>query len=255
MMSSSDRTQQAGALVIESDCRRTFELIDRLRRLTDPDAVIAEWQRGLQDFGAETLIMSGLPRRNQQLEDVVLGKRLPAGWWEVYCGEQYFRIDPVLQLVKCVSQPFRRSEVVYDPVRQPRVAELMRRRADFGIGDGFVVPIHRAMGQPAFASITGHDIEYTVSSKAALHLLAVYVHDRMRALASDHQAERPQLTPRERDVMAWVARGKSAREVGEILGIAKRTVDEHVGTVARKLGASNRTEAVAMALLERLIEP
>jgi DNA-binding CsgD family transcriptional regulator len=62
------------------------------------------------------------------------------------------------------------------------------------------------------------------------------------------------LTPRELEVMTWVARGKSAWETGEILGISKRTVDEHTKTAARKLGANNRTQTVALALLRRIIE-
>jgi DNA-binding CsgD family transcriptional regulator len=62
------------------------------------------------------------------------------------------------------------------------------------------------------------------------------------------------LTPREREVLAWVSRGKSAWEIGTILRITKRTVDEHVQTVVRKLGAANRTQAVAIAIRDRLIE-
>ena len=62
------------------------------------------------------------------------------------------------------------------------------------------------------------------------------------------------LTPREIEVLAWVAQGKSAWEVGEILHIAKRTVDEHVRAAIRKLGAVNRTHAVAIALRDRIID-
>jgi DNA-binding CsgD family transcriptional regulator len=62
------------------------------------------------------------------------------------------------------------------------------------------------------------------------------------------------LTPREREVLAWVAQGKSAWEIGEILDIAKRTVDEHVQTAVRKLGAANRTQAIALALQRRIID-
>jgi LuxR family quorum sensing-dependent transcriptional regulator len=61
------------------------------------------------------------------------------------------------------------------------------------------------------------------------------------------------LTAREVEVLTWVARGKSAWEVGEILHIAKRTVDEHVQTAVRKLGAVNRTHAVALAMRDRII--
>jgi DNA-binding CsgD family transcriptional regulator len=61
------------------------------------------------------------------------------------------------------------------------------------------------------------------------------------------------LTPREREVLWWAAQGKSAWEIGEILHIAKRTVDEHTQKATSKLGAVNRTQAVAIALRERLI--
>jgi DNA-binding CsgD family transcriptional regulator len=61
------------------------------------------------------------------------------------------------------------------------------------------------------------------------------------------------LTVREREVLTWISLGKSAWEIGEILGIAKRTVDEHAQTAARKLGAANRTQAVAIAVRDGLI--
>jgi LuxR family quorum sensing-dependent transcriptional regulator len=61
------------------------------------------------------------------------------------------------------------------------------------------------------------------------------------------------LTSREIEALTWVAHGKSALEIGKILGIAKRTVDEHVQNAARKLHASNRTQAVAIALRKHLI--
>jgi DNA-binding CsgD family transcriptional regulator len=61
------------------------------------------------------------------------------------------------------------------------------------------------------------------------------------------------LTPREREVLGWVAQGKSTSAISKILGIASRTVDEHVKSAGRKLDAENRTHAVAIALREGLI--
>jgi DNA-binding CsgD family transcriptional regulator len=63
------------------------------------------------------------------------------------------------------------------------------------------------------------------------------------------------LTPRELEVLTWAARGKRAWEIGVILGIGKRTVDEHIQTATRKLGAATRTEAVAIAVRERILTP
>jgi DNA-binding CsgD family transcriptional regulator len=63
------------------------------------------------------------------------------------------------------------------------------------------------------------------------------------------------LTGREREVLGWVVQGKSAWEIGEILRIKKRTVDEHVQRATRKLGATNRTQAAAIAIRDRIVDP
>ncbi len=68
-------------------------------------------------------------------------------------------------------------------------------------------------------------------------------------------AARPySLTSREIEVLAWVARGKSASAIGEILHITKRTVDAHVSSIVSKIGAANRTQAVAIAIRDSLIK-
>jgi LuxR family quorum sensing-dependent transcriptional regulator len=84
--------------------------------------------------------------------------------------------------------------------------------------------------------------------------MALYAFDRVRCLHQKHPEEKPSVTLREREVLKWVAAGKSAWEIGEILNISKRTVDEHTQTASRKLGAVNRTQAVAIAIRERLIQ-
>ncbi len=68
------------------------------------------------------------------------------------------------------------------------------------------------------------------------------------------QVIKGKLTAREIEVLRWVANGKSAWEIGEILHITKRTVDEHVQTSVRKLGAVNRTHAVALAIGDGIIK-
>jgi DNA-binding CsgD family transcriptional regulator len=64
----------------------------------------------------------------------------------------------------------------------------------------------------------------------------------------------PKLTPRETEVLTWAAKGKTASEIAQILHIATRTVDEHVQNATRKLGAANKTQAVAFALQNRLVK-
>ncbi|QVI24707.1 hypothetical protein KHQ06_07310 [Nocardia tengchongensis] len=57
-----------------------------------------------------------------------------------------------------------------------------------------------------------------------------------------HQAGKPLLTRREREVAALVARGRTNRQIARALGISERTAEVHVHNIAGKLGASGRAE-------------
>jgi DNA-binding NarL/FixJ family response regulator len=56
------------------------------------------------------------------------------------------------------------------------------------------------------------------------------------------------LTPREAEVLRLLAEGLSARQIGRKLELSERTVNTHVANLYRKLGVSNRVEAVREAL-------
>jgi DNA-binding CsgD family transcriptional regulator len=50
-----------------------------------------------------------------------------------------------------------------------------------------------------------------------------------------------------REVLLWIARGKSNRDVAEILTLSPRTVNKHLKQIFNKLGVENRTSAAALA--------
>lgn len=56
------------------------------------------------------------------------------------------------------------------------------------------------------------------------------------------------LTSRESEVLLWISRGKSNREIGEILAISPRTVNKHLEQIFVKLGVENRASAAARAV-------
>jgi DNA-binding response OmpR family regulator len=56
------------------------------------------------------------------------------------------------------------------------------------------------------------------------------------------------LTQREAEVLLWIARGKSNRDVAEILTLSPRTVNKHLEQIYSKLGVENRTSAAALAM-------
>jgi DNA-binding response OmpR family regulator/DNA-binding CsgD family transcriptional regulator len=65
----------------------------------------------------------------------------------------------------------------------------------------------------------------------------------------EHQLkQRLALTLREAEVLLWIARGKSNRDIGEILGLSPRTVNKHLEHIYDKLGVENRSSAAAVAV-------
>lgn len=59
---------------------------------------------------------------------------------------------------------------------------------------------------------------------------------------------------REKEVLAWLKKGKSSWDIAVILGISERTVNYHVKNIMQKLNAVSRTHAVAVAMEQGLIE-
>jgi DNA-binding CsgD family transcriptional regulator len=75
-------------------------------------------------------------------------------------------------------------------------------------------------------------------------LAALYRH----ALARARSFGELPVTQRERQVLEWLAAGKTDREIGEILGMSPRTVQKHLQHIYEKLGVETRTAAVMRAL-------
>ncbi|GAA4884498.1 response regulator [Actinomycetospora straminea] len=85
--------------------------------------------------------------------------------------------------------------------------------------------------------------EMIVAPAAAAHVVA-------RLAAPPPAAPFPELTPRERDVLDAMARGRRNHAIAEELGLAAKTVGNHVSAILAKLGVETRAEAVAGAIGE-----
>ena len=68
---------------------------------------------------------------------------------------------------------------------------------------------------------------------------------KIKGLAGFPEAEHPELTAREHEVLSWVARGKTNAEIAQVLWLTPNTVRKHLENVYAKLGVGTRTAAVA----------
>jgi len=101
----------------------------------------------------------------------------------------------------------------------------------------------------AMASFPGHEalrLQYMGKLGANEFLLR---------LAKDTGADTPAefsselgLTTREGEVLSWLSKGKTNRDIAQILGLSPRTVDKHLEQIYSKLGVENRTAAAAIAV-------
>jgi DNA-binding NarL/FixJ family response regulator len=63
----------------------------------------------------------------------------------------------------------------------------------------------------------------------------------------------PEITPREREILALIAKGRANKEIGAALGIAEDTVKRHVSSILDKLRVNDRAQATAEAIRRGII--
>jgi DNA-binding CsgD family transcriptional regulator len=90
---------------------------------------------------------------------------------------------------------------------------------------------------------------------ACLQLFAAYSQDvALRILLPTFpEALTPPLSPRELECLRWTSEGKTAWEVGRIIGISEQTAVRHLNNATHKLGCVNKHQAMAKALRRGLI--
>ena len=208
-----------------------------------------------RSFDIDQFIISGIPTPHERLEQAVVIRHWPAGWFELYLREDFVRIDPVVAMCKSTTMPFEWSEAVAAASRVAERHGVMDLARDFGLIRGMSLPIHGVNGYEACVSLSGRAPDLSASSKPALHLIAMYAFEQARKLTpQSRQPERENpLTVREREVLTWVAVGKSHTDIAEIMRITERTVTAHSVNATNKLGAANRTQAVVRAMMEKYI--
>jgi LuxR family quorum sensing-dependent transcriptional regulator len=233
--------------------RRALTLIDDLNRADSVDSGIAALENTLAAFGLEYFTLQDFPNP-KKYEDFVFCHNVPSEWMKLYVSEKYNLIDPAFRACRHATEPFVWGDARYDPEQEPLTAKFVDRVADFGLATGLMIPVPHITARPGVVWFGGSHPELNRHTIPRLHLIALYTFERLRKFRAPHCERRPVLSAREREVLVWAAAGKSAWEIGEQLAIAKRTVDAHIEAAMKKLGAANRTHAVAIAVGDKLID-
>ena len=139
----------------------------------------------------------------------------------------------------------------FSGLRRRRVASGGSQRvldvaAAHGWPEGLAIPIHGPNGYRGIVTVAGETEELPPRDRAALHLMALYLHERLKQLLAPELAEqladRPRLSPGEIECIHWLIAGKSDWEMSEILGISEWTAHWRIEKAKAKFGVKTRAQ-------------
>lgn len=201
---------------------------------------------------AMTVIDHGLAN-----SEFIVVDNTPEAYRQASNDRDCYRRDPVMQHCKRVSFPILWDRSTYVSGGVP---ELWEQMASFGYRTGIALALHLPEGRHF---MFGVDRDRPLPSDpvernrvvADLQLFAVHAQEAALRLFLPFvaQPDRPSLTPRELEALRWTMEGKTAWEVGAILGISERTAVLHLNNAMHKLDSVNKHQAVLKALRLGLI--
>ena len=207
---------------------------------------------GFETVSAMTVIDHGLGN-----SEFIVVDNTPEAYAEPYADRTIGRRDPVMQHCRRQSVPIIWNQDTY--VVQGHGA-LWEQMASYGYRTGVALALHLPEGRHFFFGVDRDrplpgDPRELQRVVADLQLFAVHAQEAALRLflPGTLQGERPALTPRELEALNWTMEGKTAWEVGAIMGISERTAVLHVNNAMHKLGCVNKHQAVLKALRLGLI--
>ncbi|GJE46375.1 response regulator transcription factor [Methylobacterium soli] len=152
----------------------------------------------------------------------------------------------------------RPPDLILCDVRMPRMSgfELLERVAAAGTSFAEIPFVFLTALADRDSELAGRRLgaDDYLTKPVDFELLGVVVENRLRRRHDRFGAPSDiHLTDREREVLIWIARGKTSAEIAIILGLRERTINFHCDQAMKRLDVVNRTQAVAKAIVQGLI--
>ncbi|MCK1715942.1 MULTISPECIES: LuxR C-terminal-related transcriptional regulator [unclassified Bradyrhizobium] len=250
-----------------ADVQELRECLDRLRRSqTFEEATDELVKAGLVLGASKTAWAPDLSRPYFDAEMDAFHRR--QGWpddiMRIWWDEHATLKMPFYIRCRFEHLPFATDLMAAD--RTSSISPEQRRAATIvlgmGITDLITVPIHLPKGQVAMVTWAGnferraaHLLDKTSPELVAIGHFFMDVFLRRFGRRGTTESELARLTPREWECLRLTAQGYREREVANLTGVSATTVRFHLDNVAKKLGASTRTQAVALAAQMGMLGP
>jgi DNA-binding CsgD family transcriptional regulator len=215
--------------------------------------------RFTRNLGFDTVSAVTIVDRGLGLSEMITVDNTPSGYADTtYVDAAGCRRDPVLRHCKRQAVPIVWDQDTYV---ESGAGDLWEQQARFGYRTGIAMALHLPEGKHFLLGVDRdqalpQDADELQRIVADLQLFAVHAQDAAirLMLPAEMQPERPALTPRELECLRWTMAGKTAWEVGAVLGISERTAVLHINNAMHKLACVNKHQAVLKALRLGLID-
>lgn len=158
------------------------------------------------------------------------------------------RFSPVIRALKAGPTPFPWDADMLHGFDEPDEPNPPARLlAANGFHGGVYLPVHGMTSFHGALGFAGDRVDITEAEMGELQLAAFGVLGMLATCRFEDNKRANPLTPRERDCLKLAMLGKTSSEIGTILSLSEHTVSQHLTTATRKVNASNRTHAVAVA--------
>jgi len=177
----------------------------------------------------------------------------PEEWLSIYRDSGYHAVDPVIKY-NFSSFNLQYWKDTYEKYSVPK--KFLSTADSFGLTEGYSHGVRNLKGDlGSVFSFGGASVERHPRSEAILNYIVPHLHQAIvRTIGRPKSKQTNCLSSREKEALTWIKRGKSTWDISSILGISENTVKFHVKTILQKLDAVSRTQAVAIALEQRLID-
>lgn len=184
----------------------------------------------------------------------------PSSWTNRYFELGYQRLDPVVGRARIEHNVFSWGGGASVPAGTREQRRFFEEATTFGIKSGITAPIRGGFGQmAAFTLATDEPTSLTekiaVECGDVVQLAGLYFHAHLTTLKARSALPNTEtvLTQRERQCLAWAARGKTVADIAVLVGVTPRTIAFHLENARRKLDAASIAQCVAEALRRGLL--
>ena len=164
---------------------------------------------------------------------------------DLYLSLDFQRLDIVPRAALAAGVPIHWGDIWRDTELTGEERDFHEALREIDISDGFSLPCYGPGGRNGVVGIgkMGPGTDTSINHLSLLHYAAQAAHLRICGMFADEGTRDRQLSAREKEILHWVARGKSNNVIAEILSISPGTVDTYIRRIYEKLEVSDRTSA------------